>query len=348
MTATTETRAEFHARRAKGIGGSDVGAILGVDRYKDAEELWLLKTGQKEPDDTETPDQRRGRRFEKTALEEYQAAYPRNSVVIPAITHGAHKDYPWMLYNVDAYLIIDGEECVGEVKCPSLGMFSRIKREGLPESWIVQMQHYLCCTGLEKGIWIIFCADRMELLTFEFTADKLFHELLIEKEREFWTLVETMTPPEPIIAEMKDGKIEVVGKVEKRYDEEARDAISLIVQAKALKKTAEEQEAQAIENFVEVVGDRFGVFEAPGIGRINRATRAGRTSFDAKALANARPLDRIKTMTAIMESFEGVDNPHWLAKRVQDCIEGCDLDLSQFQKVGASYTEVRAYSSKED
>ncbi len=340
-----ETRQEFHARRAKGIGGSDVGAIMGVDRYKDAEELWLEKTGQKVThlDDVMSPDQQRGVVFEKIALELY--AEQSGCGIIPG-SRGEHRSYPWMLYTTDATIIDNGEEVIAEVKCPSLGMFSRIKREGLSASWILQMQHYLCCTGAPTGRFIIFCADRMELLTFDVNADLLLHEMLVQKEREFWTLVETMTPPEAIVAEMKDGKIEIVGTVEKRYDDEARDAFTMLREAKAMKKTSEELEEQALARVRGVIGEnRYGVFEAPGIGRLNVSQRAGRTSFDSKALANAKPLDRIAVAMKLLQTFEA-EGLQWPLRRTELLFEGCDLDLTQFEKVGKPYDDVRFYAGK--
>jgi len=340
--AATETRQEFHARRAKGIGGSDVAAIMGVDLYRDAEELWLEKTGQKvtHEDDTPTPDQQRGITFESVALKLY--AEQSGTSFIPG-SRGTHPEYPWMLYTTDATIIDSGEEIIGEVKCPSLGMFSRIKREGLAASWILQMQHYLCCTKSPVGRFIVFCADRMEILTFDVQADLLLHDLLIEKEREFWTLVETMTPPEPVVAEMKDGKVEIVGTVEKRYDDKAREAFTMLREAKAMKKTSEELEEQALYRVREVIGEnRYGVFEAPGIGRLNVSQRAGRLTFDSKALANVRPLDRIAVGALLEPFFESGAIPvtlvSWLAN--------ADLDLAQFDKIGKPYDDVRFYAGR--
>ena len=45
---------EWLEDRRKGIGGSDVATILGLNQYKSAYQLWLEKTGQVELKDTES------------------------------------------------------------------------------------------------------------------------------------------------------------------------------------------------------------------------------------------------------------------------------------------------------
>lgn len=334
-----ETRAEFHERRAKGIGGSDVAAILGLSRYKTPEALWLEKTGQVAGDDTLTADRDRGNTFERIAIERY--AERSGKSVMRAGDRGSHPLYPWMLYTVDAVEIDNGEEVICEVKCPSLGMYSRIKREGLPEEWRLQMQHYLCATECSRGRFIIFCADRMELVDFEVVADPELHALLIEKEQEFWTLVETMTPPANVVAEIALNKIVLVGEVEKRNDAEFLEAMAMLREAKAVEATAEQVVLEAKERVLEVVGERHGIFEAEGIGRLHHSQREGRKTLDEKALANARPLDRVAVGVALMPYFESGVIP----EKVVESIGKCDLDLSQFKKQGRAFDEIRTYFS---
>lgn len=337
MTAVAETRSEFHARRAKGIGGSDVAAIFGLDRYRTPLQLWEEKTGLVTPSDEITPDQERGIVFEPIAKRLYTERTGRD--IVDVQKHGAHPDYPWMLYTLDGIEIVEGAEMPVEVKCPSLGMFSRIKREGLPDSWVLQMQHYLICTGYKAGRYIIFCADRMEFLPpFTVTVDDGLGETLIEKEREFWTLVEMGQPPADVVAEVQGQEIVVVGEVTKRYDDDFATAAKLLRDAKALKKNAEAMEEEAKERLLEVVDNKHGIYEAPGLGRVHYQQREGRTTFDSKALANAKPLDRIAVAAFIVDYFEPVSDV-WQDRLTDDCA----LDLSKFEKKGKPFSELRPY-----
>jgi putative phage-type endonuclease len=339
-TARTPERAEFHRLRAQGIGGSDVAAILGLDRYRTPEQVWLEKTGQVKPIDTMTPDQERGITFESIALERFQKA--TGMAVIRSGGRFQHPVHKFMLANIDA--IVDGRPIIVEVKCPSLGAYSRIKREGLPDSWLLQMQHYMAVTSFDYAIIVIFCADRMELLHFTVERDQGLIDNMIEKETEFWTLVETMTPPPDVISEIRGQEIVVVGSVTKRSDVEFTQAMQFLREAKALVKTAAQAEDDAKERFVEVVGDHTGIYEVEGLGRVHYKDREGRQFFDHKSLAGARPLDRL-TVGAILQ-------PYFEAKSLPDAVfqelGKADIDLTKFEKKGAPYRELRAYFGKGD
>ena len=61
---------EFQRKRRKDyIGSSDAAAILGVNPYENAYDIWLQKTGKLEIEKAETPDMSLGRALEKTILD---------------------------------------------------------------------------------------------------------------------------------------------------------------------------------------------------------------------------------------------------------------------------------------
>ena len=45
------TREEFLAQRMRGLGGSDIGSILGVNKWKSPVAVWMDKTGRAERDE---------------------------------------------------------------------------------------------------------------------------------------------------------------------------------------------------------------------------------------------------------------------------------------------------------
>ncbi len=328
-------RASFLAQRREGIGGSDVAAILGLDRYRTPSQVYMEKIGAVTPLDVVTPDQERGIAFEQIAAEKFENT--TGTLLNRAEGRFQHPAYPFMLANVDR--IVEGRPIVAEIKCPSLGMFSRIKREGLPDSWLLQMQHYMAVLAFDFAIIVIFCADRMELIHFTVERDQALIDNMIEKEREFWTLVETMTPPEDIVSEIRGQEIVVVGNVTKRSDAEFVEAISFLREAKSLVKTAQQAEDEAKERFVEVVGDKPGIYEVEGIGRIHYQDREGRSGFDDKALAGAKPLDRLKVGAILSPFFE----MNMLPEHIFQELGAANLDLTQFAKKGKGYRELRAY-----
>lgn len=336
--AATQDRAEFHALRKEGIGGSDVAAILGLDRYRTPEQVWLEKTGQVQPIDAMTPDQERGITFEHIAAEKFTKATGIRLHRAPG--RFKHPRLPFMLANVD--FMVEGRPILVEVKCPSLGMYSRIKREGLPDSWRLQMQHYMEVLAFDHAIIVIFCADRMELVHFTVERDQVLIDHMIEKETEFWILVQTMTPPLDVIAEVRGQEIVIVGSVTKRSDAAFIEAISFLQEAKALVKTAEQSEEEAKEHFIDVIGDAPGIYEVEGIGRVHYSERDGRSGFDDKALAGAKPLDRIMVGAILTPYLANGKLPEAIVKQ----IAAANLDLSKFAKKGKPYRELRTYFGK--
>lgn len=333
-------RKSFLALRKEGIGGSDVAAILGLDRYRNAVEVWREKTGLVKPplEEVLTPDQERGLTFEHIAAEKFTKATGIELHRAPG--RFKHPTYSFMLANVD-FMVKDSPVLV-EVKCPSLGMFSRIKREGLPDSWVLQIHHYMAVLGFDQAIFVIFCADRMELLHFIVKRDHDLVESMIQKEIEFWSLVETNTQPPDVVAEIQNNRIVVVGSVTKRNDAEFAEVVSFLKEAKALVKTAEAAEEEAKERFVEMIGDKPGIYEVAGVGRIHYQEREGRSGFDQKALAGAKPLDRLKVGAILSPFFE----MNTLPEHVVEELGQANLDLAQFEKKGKPYRELRAYFGK--
>lgn len=349
MEQTAQVRKAFLAERKKGIGGSDVAAIFGLDRYRTPEDVWLEKTGQVTPIDEETGDKQRGIRLEPVAAELF--AQKTGKTLLRTSHVLVHPDYPWMRGNVDRLIIGEkeiGQNEIAEIKCPSLGMYAKIKREGLPYSWLLQMQHYLCVTGLQRGVWIIFCADRWELIDFPVERDELVIERIIEKEREFWQYVSTMSPPPNVVAEVQDQKIVVVGTVTKRTDEEFVAAMQHLREARAVAKTGEELVEAAKANVLDLIGDKPGIYESPGVGRINYAMRAGRVTLDVDRLEAAKPLDREKVFSALS------DPAPILPDDLRDSVNhaamngGLDLDLSEFRKQGKPYADFRFFGQREE
>lgn len=70
------SRIEWLQERTKGLGGSDAGVVLGLNKYKTAFELWLEKTGQVEPQEIDSEAIYWGNEM----LEEIRGLYPLRNV----------------------------------------------------------------------------------------------------------------------------------------------------------------------------------------------------------------------------------------------------------------------------
>ena len=111
---------EWHERRRKGIGGSDIAAIAGISPYKTARDVWAEKTGRTSPQPP-TPAMKRGTALEVLAITEYEEA-AGNADVGRDNRYAVHPELDICRVEVDAW--IDGkseltcDECRGEGTVP--------------------------------------------------------------------------------------------------------------------------------------------------------------------------------------------------------------------------------------
>ncbi len=334
-------QARLYELRNSYIGGSDIGALLGINPYKTRLDLYHEKIGDVTPIGG-NPHTRRGQKLEQAAADEYMEQ--KGCRVIRMNAPLVHPSYPYLRGHVDRRILL--RDRIAEIKCPSLGVFSKIKREGLRADYIAQMQWYLGLGGYAGGTWIIFCADQWELLTFDVDPERELYERMVEEAVAFWqNHVIPRIPPAP---EARDealaSELHGVGDTRiTRNDPEFVEAMRLLHEAKVLKAESEAIEGQAKERVEELLGDAMGCFEGPGF-RLYRRTQDGRVAFDKKALAGARPLDRLKVgaiLGPMMQQTQIDDRQFELA--CQQIGSLCDLDLTQFEKKGQSFTTLRPY-----
>ena len=78
----TSSRADWLAERAKGIGSSDVAALLGLSPYKSNTELWEEKVGIRKPTDiSEVEYVRNGTMSEDPLRRLFDVDYPEYEVI---------------------------------------------------------------------------------------------------------------------------------------------------------------------------------------------------------------------------------------------------------------------------
>ncbi len=279
-------RAEWLAARRTGIGGSDAGAICGVNPYRTAADVWEEKMGWA-AELAPTPAMQRGTTLEPIAAELYAQETGRAMRRQPMRRHTVHE---WMVGNCDRQIFDAGDgrgTGVLEIKCPGLQTFARIKREGLPEMYVLQLQHYLGVFGYRWGSFALFNAERWELLHFDVEADAELIGRLVEVEGEFWREhVEARVRPDVAPVALPDVP-KVEGELVTRGDPEWADAVAMLREAKELSATAGELESAAKARLQALMGDA-AVVEGAG-ARIYWREQAGSKRLDEKAFRAAHP-----------------------------------------------------------
>jgi putative phage-type endonuclease len=194
-----EDEAAWKAARSRGIGGSDIGTICGVNKWSSARQLYLKKTGMYEEDFDNAANERMhfGHVLEPIVASEYERRTGNKVVCSPATL--VHKDYPWALANVDR-LIVDAEgKPFGILECKTASEYMADEWEegNVPISYVYQLNWYLGITGLKYGCFAAIVGGN-KFFTYEMPFnEELFNEILIPAANKFWNYnVKQMIEPE--------------------------------------------------------------------------------------------------------------------------------------------------------
>jgi len=187
-----------------------------------------------------------------------------------------------------------------------MGVFTKCKREGLQEYYIIQMQHYLGVTGYKWGAFAVFSAELWELLEFDVTPDKELIKIIFQEDEKFWQMVkEGIEPEEKTVKVEMDpvGQSELTNmdkinpglwaEITKRYQE----ASQLKDDAEAYLELCEEKIKAEMERVQATVAEGAGA-------RIYWKEQAGKKNLDKKGFAKANAL-----AYAIYESFLKTGKP---------------------------------------
>lgn len=181
---------EWLKERQKGIGGSDVGAILGVNKWKSPFQVYIEKTEPIVEENEQNETAYWGNELEDMVAREF--AKRTGKKVRRDTKHLVHKEYPFMVANIDRRIV--GENAILECKTTSAYNSKEWENGEVPASYLLQCQHYMAVTGTDK-CYIACLIGGQRFVYYELIKDNELITFIIEQEREFWTRVENKTPP---------------------------------------------------------------------------------------------------------------------------------------------------------
>lgn len=272
--------------RQCGIGGSDVGAILGVNKYKTPFEVYLEKT---EPI-TEVGEQSEsaywGDQFEEVVAKEFEKRTGKK--VRRDRKHYKHKEYSFMVANIDRKVV--GENAILECKTANQYLANEWQDDEVPASYLLQVQHYLFVTGAEVG-YIAVLIGGQKFVWKEVQRDEELIEVIIEAEKEFWKMVQDKTPP------ALDGSSAAEKYLKERYKEaeedksielgfEYKDKIKTYLDMKVQLKNFETQ-VKELENHIKFEIGNAEYAHAPGYSLSWKNVSS--TKVDSKKLKSEYP-----------------------------------------------------------
>jgi putative phage-type endonuclease len=363
---------QFQEERRSGIGGSDAAAVVGVDPYRSPLDVYYEKVGLA-PEREDNIDLRRGHRNEPWAIAEFEAASGFTVTTGLPVFRGA-PETNFMMVHLDG-LVVENGSGIGvytrardayplEVKCPKLHNFYAVKKGGATDAMVCQLQHGLAVDGPDtpKGWFVVFHGD-VGHISFQMERDDKLIAQMVDRERMFWTeYVQKETPPPASFGMDAAEELELpegLGAEIVRVDhEDYRELLGMLREARDIRteaaayygeKDRESGDYSGLLGDLAAFMDRLGLkaAEGPG-GKVYYRDHQGARYFDDKMLRAAAPLDALAVQDAILEEIPGeVIDGELTARDLVARLQGCRLDLSQFEKRRSPYRSLRIYYNDE-
>jgi len=194
---TNKERTAWLEARRLGIGGSDVGAIIGVNSYRTPLDVYLDKTGQAPLETEESAPMYWGNVLEEVVAQEFakrtgKTIRRRNSSFV-------HGEFGFLRANIDRYIV--GEKSI--LECKTAGEFTKGDwgedgTDEIPFAYLVQIYHYMTVTNYHRAYCAVLIGGRdyriYDIPYRRETADKL-----VARCSDFWhNHVIPRVPPEPV------------------------------------------------------------------------------------------------------------------------------------------------------
>lgn len=203
LTATKGLPHEEWLRwRKLGLGGSDAGAVCGLNPYRTAMEVYLDKTSES-IEDVDNEAMRQGREFEEYVAMRFTEATGKK--VRRANFMYCDEENPFMLADVDRMVV--GENAGLECKTASPYMEDKWKDGKIPLSYLVQCCHYMSVCNADAWYIAVLIYGR-EFKWHRIERDEGMIADLVRIEKNFWEgHVLKKQLPEPDGSELCDSVI---------------------------------------------------------------------------------------------------------------------------------------------
>lgn len=179
---------EWHEARETGIGGSDIGTIVGLNPWDSAFALWARRTGQIAPKQVDNWSVRFGKAFEEPILRMWQAEHPEWRVMRTGTFRSISR--PYQLANPDALAqhVETGEWMVVEVKT------SRSPWKDVPPMYEAQVQWYMDVLSIKRAVVVGIVGWNWEERFID--ADGFQQEALRDAASRFWDHLTQVAAPQ--------------------------------------------------------------------------------------------------------------------------------------------------------
>lgn len=190
---------DFHAERLKGLGGSDMAAILGLSPYRSAVDVFLEKTGRAAPQEG-TLQMRFGVYAEEFVAREYCEATGRAVQRFTPMLQ--HADYPMVIGHIDRLVVPAGQKIAAHkreirtgrlLECKTASAFAASNAaewgqsgtDQVPQHYLIQIATYEALTGCAYGDLAVLFGNQ-ELRIYTIQRDLELEREILARAAEWW------------------------------------------------------------------------------------------------------------------------------------------------------------------
>ena len=200
---------DFATLRSQSLGGSDIGAILGLSKFRTPLQVWQEKVGQPMVKIDSLP-LRFGSFAEDFVAQEYSRTTGLSTVMHPGIF--SHLEHPYLTGHIDRFILQDNTNLFDEagnlntrklLECKTANPYAKdewgeIGSDEVPMSYLVQCAWYMLLTGCTQADLAVLFSNA-DFRIYQIEQDKELEQLHLDKAMHFWQEhVVAKIPPAPI------------------------------------------------------------------------------------------------------------------------------------------------------
>ena len=273
-------REQFLLDRKKGIGGSDVAAIMGKSSWSTPLDIYNDKLNPIVVEEELDLDLKRGIRVEKYILQEYSEN--TNEVIETKLPPLVDKEYPFMRGNADARIL--GKNVLVEAKSSKAPI--SMWNEGIPEYYKTQVAYYAMLADAERvDIPVLF--NNWTYGCFTYWRDYEFEARIKEAVINFWQnhIVKGIAPAPTSAEELQRAYPNIYEEKTIKADENIREIVSQLQETSTKRKELEKLE-QRLKTDIQVYMGDAGLLDA-GFCKVSLKNRsANRLNTEALKIDN--------------------------------------------------------------
>ena len=191
---------DFSLDRSKYLGGSDIGAILGLSRFRSPLEVWMEKTG-KEVKKLDSLPLRFGSFAESFVASEYSRSTGFDLIHDESIY--VHPEYSFMSAHIDRFVLEDSSSSSPTriLECKTANPFSagdwgEVGTDQVPLSYLCQCIWYMAITNLNR-VDLAVLLGNSDFRIYEINRDLELESTILQKANFFWNeyVLKDVPPP---------------------------------------------------------------------------------------------------------------------------------------------------------